>query len=161
VTDTDSGRNETGNVEARFLIRPNRSISKDGLVATFVGAFSVVLTIAVLFALMGAWLILPFAGLELGVFGGVLWWFYRHYDDFELVVVDRDQVRIVRRRGSVEMKYEFQRYWVRVDIDPVPHPWRTPRLFLRSHGNRVEFGSDLTGAERIELARHLKMAIAE
>jgi uncharacterized membrane protein len=46
------------------------SISPVGLLRVFVGLAATVLAIGVGFALVGAWLVLPFAGLEVLVLGG-------------------------------------------------------------------------------------------
>jgi uncharacterized membrane protein len=51
------------------------SISPVGLLRVFVGLAATVLAIGVGFALMGAWLVLPFAGLEVLMLGGA----FLHY----------------------------------------------------------------------------------
>ena len=48
---------------------PNCSISPTGLLCAFAALAAVTLAIATGFALMGAWLVLPFAGLEVLALG--------------------------------------------------------------------------------------------
>lgn len=143
----------------QFVVRPNRSLSREGMVFAFVSITAVLLTIAGAFTLMGAWLIFPFAGLEALVVGGVFLWFYRHYDDHEYIVVEGDVVTITRRVGSQESVHNFQRYWTRVTLERDPHPLRPPHVLLGSHGVRVEIAADLSTDERLEFARHLQAAI--
>jgi uncharacterized membrane protein len=145
----------------QFVVRPNRSLSREGMLVAFFSITAVLLTIAGAFTLMGAWLIFPFAGLEALVFGGVFLWFYRHYDDHEYIVVEGDAVTITRRFGGRESVHSFQRYWTRVTVEPDPHPLRPPHILLGSHGVRLEIAADLSGEERMDFAQHLKAALQQ
>ena len=57
----------------RFLIRPNCSLQWREVVRFYLGIAAVSFGIAVAFALQGAWLVLPFAGIEMAVLGGALY----------------------------------------------------------------------------------------
>lgn len=103
-----------------ILIRPNRSLSRCGLLTLFGGFAVVTVAITMGFAAMGAQLVLPFAGLELAVVGGVFYWIDRHANDFEEVVIGRDRVYLIRRHGRMWTQYEFQPYWTRAQLSPGP-----------------------------------------
>jgi uncharacterized membrane protein len=141
------------------MIRPNRSLSRGGMVVAFIVITLVVMTVATVFALMGAWLVLPFAGMETVLFGGVFYWFYRHYGDCEYIMIEGDRVRILRRRGTLETDYEFERYWVRVTLEDSDRRGRPQRVFIGSHGRRVEIAADLSQDEKPEFVSHLKNAL--
>lgn len=143
----------------RIMIRPNRSLSRGGMVVAFVVVTLVVMTVATVFALMGAWLVLPFAGMETLLFGGVFYWFYRHHGDCEYIMIEGDRVRILRRRGAQETDYEFERYWVRVTTENSGGRGRPQRVFIGSHGRRVEIAADLSQDEKPEFISHLKNAL--
>jgi uncharacterized membrane protein len=145
----------------QFVVRPNRSLSREGMLVAFFSITAVLLTIAGAFTLMGAWLIFPFAGLEALLFGGVFLWFYRHYDDHEYIVVEGDLVTLIRRFGGRESIQNFQRYWTRVTVEPDPHPLRPPHVLLGSHGVRLEIAADLSAEERVDFARHLRAALQQ
>ncbi len=53
----------------RSVSKPNCSISPAGLLCVFAALAAVALTIGIGFAMLGAWLILPFAGLEIVALG--------------------------------------------------------------------------------------------
>lgn len=141
------------------MIRPNRSLSRGGMVVAFVIVTLVVMIVATVFAFMGAWLVLPFAGMEAALFGGVFYWFYLHYGDCEYIMIEGDRVRILRRRGALETDYEFERYWVRVTLEDSDRRGRSQRVFIGSHGRRVEIAADLSQEEKPEFVSHLKNAL--
>jgi uncharacterized membrane protein len=143
----------------RIMIRPNRSLSREGMVVAFVLVTAVVMTIAIVFALMGAWMVLPFAGMEALLFGGIFYWFYRHYDDCEYVLIEDNRVRILRRQGSLETDYEFERSWLRVTLEDNDRRGRPQRAYLSSRGKRIEIAKDLNQDEKLEFVWHLRSAL--
>ena len=108
---------------------------------------------------MGAWMVLPFAGLEALLFGGIFYWFYRHYDDCEYVLIEENHVRILRRRGTLETDYEFERNWLRVTLEDNDRRGRPQRAFLSSHGRRIEIAKDLNQDDKLEFIQHLRSAL--
>lgn len=146
--------------DLRILVRPNRSLSPRGMVL-FVAAFAVVsLGIGAGFALAGAWLVLPFAGLEVAIVAAAFEVMRRHAGDYELIAVQGDDVIVERRCGTATVSHRFQRYWARVVYEGATRPWESPRVRIRSHGRSVEVGAFSTDAGRDRLARSLGEALA-
>lgn len=139
-----------------MLIQPNRSLSPKGIIL-FLGAFIVlVVTIVLGFALAGAWLILPFAGLEIVLIAAMCRWMYHHHTDQEVVLLQGDKLTIVQRQAGHERRHEFQRYWTHVRVESGGHAWYPSRLMIGSHGNFVELGADVTETARKKLAYDLQ-----
>jgi len=138
----------------RVLVRPNRSLSFRAMVVLFAGIAAFVITIGIGFSLAGAWLVLPFAGLEVVVVGVVLYLLVRHNDDHDLIVIHHDRVMVVRRHGGRERHEEFQRYWVKVELRR-GRSWYPSRLSIGSHGRFVTIGADISEEERRALAARL------
>lgn len=138
----------------RVLVRPNRSLSLRAMVLLFAGIAAFVITIGIGFSLAGAWLVLPFAGLEVAVVGAVLYLLFRHIDDHDLIVIHHDRVMVVRRQGGRERHEEFQRYWVKVELRR-GRSWYPSRLSIGSHGRFVTIGADISEEERSALAARL------
>jgi uncharacterized membrane protein len=109
--------------------------------------------VAVVFSALGAWLILPFAGLEAMALYLAFNWVARHAQDSESLVIRGDAVILAVREAAQTRHYEFNRAWARVVVD---RRARDVRLALRSHGNEVEVGRYLDGGGRQRLARELK-----
>lgn len=144
----------------RITVRPNRSLTPHGMMFLLAGLNVIVLTVGVGFTLVGAWPILPFAGLEMVLVSAVVYRLWRHSDDHEAIEIERDRVRVKRRRGSWEWSADFQRYWTQVRLEP--RRGRQPsRLKLGSHGRYVTIAADVNEDERVSLSSALKTALRE
>lgn len=142
----------------RVLIRPNRSLSPRGMVVLFAGMAAFAMALGIGFSLVGAWLVLPFAGLEVAVVGAALYWLYRHADDHELIIMDNDHVTVIQYRGGRERSDVFQRYWAKVTLERCGR-WYPSRLKLGSHGHFIMIGADIGEDERQTLSARLNEAL--
>jgi len=107
------------------------------------------LAIAAGFAAAGAWVIIPFAGLEVAALIAAAVVVLRRAGDFERVAVSGDRVLVeIRERGLAE-QFEFHRGWARVVTGKSGMP------ALRSHGRTVEIGRYCGEEGRRHLAREL------
>lgn len=113
----------------------------------------VTLTIAVVFAAFGAWMVLPFAGLEVVALILAFDWLARHATDSESLEIRGDAVRLAVREQSQTRHYELNRAWARVVVDARAS---SVRLALRSHGREIEVGRYLDAGGKRHLARELK-----
>jgi uncharacterized membrane protein len=119
------------------------------------------MTIALGFLLAGAWMVLPFAGLEVVVIGAVFYYLvYRHGDDHDMVLIDGDCLSIIKREGRSESRYDFQRYWARVSLERGRYTSYPSCLLVGSHGQFVEIAANLREEERKALAKKLRALIA-
>ena len=132
------------------VARRNNSLSSSGRVFAFGFIFVVSVGIACAFAALGAWLILPFAGLEMLV---LFWAFHhveRHATDYERIAIAGDKVSIEIREVGRARHHELSRYWAQVVVSR-----DGARLALRSHGREVEIGRHRNDAQRLALAREI------
>jgi len=107
------------------------------------------LVIAGGFAAAGAWLIIPFAGLEVAALMTAAAVFLRRAGDFERVAVCGDRVLVEFRERGLAEQFEFHRGWARVVTGKSGMP------ALRSHGRTVEIGRYCGEEGRQHLAREL------
>ena len=126
-----------------------------GIVFGSLAAFS--LLIAVVFSALGAWLILPFAGLEAMALYWAFRWVKRHAQDSESLVIRGDAVLLAVREAAHTRRYEFNRAWARLVVQQ--NARRDVRLALRSHGREIEVGRYLDGGAKQRLARELKVRL--
>lgn len=140
----------------QILIRPNCSLSWSSTLAFF-GVISLVsLSVALFLALMGAWPVLPFAGLELLALGSCLYYGACKAHCYEHISIDDREIVIARGRRREHERYGFQRYWARVELQRPRRGWYSNRLRITSHGRAVEIGRYLTDEEREQLAESLR-----
>lgn len=109
--------------------------------------------IALGLAAIGAWPVLPFAGLELVALWIAFRRFAREADDFQRVTIRGDRLLVEScTRGRVE-RYEWNRYWTQVVVRDGSG---NCHVALRSHGREIEFGRCLSDGARLSAARKLR-----
>ncbi|MFQ5937631.1 MAG: DUF2244 domain-containing protein [Acidiferrobacterales bacterium] len=139
----------------QVLIRPNRSLSRRAMVWLVAAYTGLMLAIGLGFLHAGAWMVLPFAGIEALLIAAIFYFLvYRHVDDHEIIILDGENIGIVKKVAGTETRLDFQRYWTRVTVER--DRWRSPRLILRSHGRAIEIASQLSEDARSALAGKLK-----
>jgi uncharacterized membrane protein len=136
------------------VARSNDSLGTRGRWQIFGALAAVSLGLAAAFALVGAWPVLPYSVLELAVLAGAFAWCDRHATDWERLVVAGDRVVVETGRGRKRERREFNRYWLRVEVEDGLS--RSPRVVLRGGGASCEFGKALPARERLAVARELR-----
>ncbi len=111
------------------------------------------LVIAVGFAAAGAWLIIPFAGIEIAALGVTAWFIFRRASDFERLAVRGDRILVQIRERGLAQQFEFDRYWARLEAGAAG------AVSLRSHGRAVEIGRYCGEEGRQLLVRELRALV--
>ena len=138
----------------RFELLPNRS-SSWAQTRRFLMVIALLNgLIALLFAWQGLWLILPFSGFEVAALGAGLYCCSRATYRRELILVEGEQVVVLRGGDRIECRDEFARAWIRLQWQPVGERG-CGRLLLGSHGRFSEVGAFLVETERRQLAGDL------
>lgn len=106
--------------------------------------------VAAAFAAAGAWLIIPFAGLEIVALGVAAWWTFRREGDFERLAFDGDRILVEIREQGLSRQFEFNRCWARLVTG------RAGAVALRSHGREIAIGRFCGEESRQELAREVR-----
>jgi uncharacterized membrane protein len=119
-----------------LTLKRNCSISPSGLACVFFALAAVVLVIGAGFAIAGAWLILPFAGLEVLLLGGAFMLQARHAADYERIALESGRLSVEVSEGERVERYDMDARGVRVEVE----------------GTRVTVGD---ARRRLELGRHL------
>ncbi len=145
-------------VDFSFIARPNCSLSARSRLSVVALISLVSLTIAISFSFIGAWLILPFAGLELVALAYAFYVIHCHSHDYESICIDEHHIAIQKRNHKITNRVIFQRYWAQVFLQDLPNGEQS--LFLRSHGKNIQFGRNLMSNEqRQKLAAQLKQLV--
>jgi uncharacterized membrane protein len=149
------------NNQSRFVIMPNRSLSWHGNLIFFLFMVVISFGIAGAFAMLGYWVVLPFAGLEMIVLGAALYLCSVRSSRCEVISLANDTVEVVIGRHKPEHSHTFNRYWMRVVLTPPRARGHPSRLLLCSHGRELEIGACLNNEERQQLARALEKSLAK
>lgn len=138
-----------------FQSRPNHSLTRlqERLIFRSLAALSFAAAIG--FLLLGYWLIVPFAGLEIGLLAWAFGAQRRREEDYERLTIDGDLIVLEWRAGPHWERREMNRQWARVVCD-CRTPGRGCRLSVSSHGRETEVGQYLSDEARLQLAATLR-----
>ncbi len=139
----------------RYTLCPNRSLDWRTTKGVFLGFAGCMGLFSAYWVAQGAWLVLPFFGLELLVLGMGLYASALASSRREVIEIDGADLRVLRGGRRLEQAEALPRYWTRVVLSTDPAGWYASRLWLASHGRRVQVGSALVEQERLELAAEL------
>jgi uncharacterized membrane protein len=136
-----------------LLLKRNCSISPSGLLWVFGLIAVVTLGIAAAFAAAGAWMILPFAGIEIVALGIAFALNGRHAGDYERIQLGEDSLRVEVCESDSVRYHEFNKARASVRVAGEGH---SMRVLLGVPGRSLEVGRHLQAQARLELAGELK-----
>ena len=144
--------------EGWIVIQPNRAASwrTNQIFLLLIGSLSVL--IAGGSAVLGAWLILPFAGVEILLLVSLLWYVNTVHSRQEVVHFSDVEVVVEKGRNVPVLKWKCLRPWCRFNLYK-SHPWYPQRLKLRCHNREIEIGEFLPESERSELRAYLRQIL--
>ncbi|WP_323844440.1 DUF2244 domain-containing protein [Microbulbifer magnicolonia] len=153
---TEVGRNSSRC--ACILLQPNQSLSLSGNLWVFVSLVAVSLGISLAFALAGAWMILPFAGLELLLLAVLFGYVYLEGTRREVIRISNERVVLDCCKGHRQQSVyhrEFARESLAVLVRMGGSATEPASVSFSGPEGCLEIGDFLTDAERADLVRKL------
>jgi uncharacterized membrane protein len=152
---------KTSAIPFAVTLRPNRSLSREGLVGIIALVAALNLVAGLFFWVAGAWPVLGFMGLDVAL----IWWAMRRNwldgDRYERIAIDGDVVTLQRKpHRSERSQQDFNRRWLRVHLEMDEARELIGRLYLAYRGERHEIGSFLGAEDRLSLSKALRAALA-
>jgi uncharacterized membrane protein len=138
-----------GNAGFSLTLKRNCSTSPAGLAGVFLALALVVLVIGTGFAIAGAWLVLPFAGLEVLLLGAAYLLYARHAADYERIVLDSGRLTVEVADAGNTARYEMEARRARVCLE-------RQRVVLRGAREELELGRHLDAELRARFAAELQ-----
>ena len=139
----------------KFEIRPNEAANGKALLLCVLVLTFTISAIGIIFALQGAWLILPFAGIEIIVLLASALYVGLRRKNYEMLVISKNFVHITKRVRSRKTVRSFVKQWVRVELCSGRTRHEPSRLLVGASGHRVEIGRSLTTESKERLHRQL------
>jgi uncharacterized membrane protein len=137
-----------------LVLKRNCSISPAGLACVFAALAAAALGIGAGFAIAGAWLILPFAGLEVLLLAGAFVLQARHAADYERIELHDGRLSVEVAEAARRARYELDARRVRVGMQGA-------MLVLQGPGAELELGRHLDADSRIAFAAELKRRLGD
>ncbi|MDG5499538.1 DUF2244 domain-containing protein [Marinobacter sp. BGYM27] len=119
--------NESG---IRLLLAPNRSLSWRGNVRIWLVLCAVSLLISIGMLTAGAWVVLPFAGLEVLAVGAGFYYTARQCQRQEVLTFSDNNLRLEKGVNHIEASWDLPRHYTRLKMTEPRHVWTPRRLFL-------------------------------
>jgi uncharacterized membrane protein len=139
-----------GSPQFSRVLKRNCSMSPAGLAKVFAALAALVLAIGAGFAVAGAWLILPFAGLEVLLLMAAFVLYGRHAADYEKIELDSGQLTVEVAEGG--RLASTRMHGARVAMEE-------GRVVLRDAKEELEIGRYLGAEARAELAAELEQKL--
>lgn len=145
----------------RIVLTANASMTQPQTVVFLAVVLACLLGLGVAFAMLGAWPVLPFAGLE---WLALAYGMKKTLDQTGIQeVLTLSNGTLIWERGRIrpETSTRFPCAWLVLEWSRPDNRNHPRRLFLRSHGQRLEVGSFLTDDEREILAQTLGQLLTD
>jgi uncharacterized membrane protein len=142
-----------------IVAEPNRSASWQTNKFVLIAMCCLSAVIAGVFAFVGAWLILPFAGLEMLALGSTLYYVcwklrYRH-----VVTLEDEIVLIQKGHYHPLQQWRFERDSTTIQVTTQSHPWDAPQISLCNRGDQVSLGEFLSKEDTDKLLALLRQRL--
>jgi uncharacterized membrane protein len=143
-----------GNAGFSLTLKRNCSNSPAGLAGVYSALAVVVLGIGAAFAFAGAWLVMPFAGLEVLVLAAAYLAYARHAADYERIVLESGRLTVEVAEAHRVSRYEIEARLAEVYLEAVKP--QGARVKLRGAREELELGRHLDERTRVEFAAELQ-----
>ena len=140
-----------------LTIKRNCSISPQDLLYVLAFVSCVSLGIAAGFAYLGAWPVLPFAGIEVLALTLAFYLNGRHAADYERIALAGETLVVEASDAGRLRRQEFSAPWLRLEER---RHGPDLRVVLRSGTAAIEVGRHLDTARRASLAAHLRRSFS-
>ena len=111
------------------------------------------------FALLGAWPILPLAGLELTALGGALYWVNWKLEYRHVIRLTEDLITVDKGYFVPKRRWCFERQQSALRVVPEPHHWQGPELSVHDRLSETRVGDFLSREETLELLNLLRQEL--
>ncbi|MGI9285246.1 MAG: DUF2244 domain-containing protein [Pseudomonadales bacterium] len=142
----------------QIVLTPNRSMSWRGNQYFILSLLLLSGAIGLGFALVGAWVVLPFAGLEMLALSGALYYVSWKLNYRQVIHFKNNDLTIEKGYYSPKKTWRFKREDAALNIEPQRHPWDAPTIRLQHKQDLIVIGEFLSQADHTQLLNTLRDA---
>lgn len=145
----------TNNSSFLAVLTPNRSMTWEQNKKVLAAMFAVSLVIGLSFVALGAWPILPFAGLEILLVGIGMYYVSWKLNFQETIRIEGDALHIQKGVHYPKYHWRWQASHTQLIKQASRYRLSAPTLFLKHLNERIEIGDFLTKKEKKQLCQAL------
>lgn len=141
-----------------LTLQPNRSANWRQNKIVIISMAALVLSVALAWAMVGVWIVLPFAGFEVGLLAFLM---YRvSYFTYQKQIITIDKQTLTFHAGVYYPKrcYAFDKDKVAVDTIEPQTEYEQTHISLNDGRQKIAIGQFLNQADRLTTLEHLKKA---
>ena len=117
------------------------------------------LTISLVFAMSGLWMIVPFAGAEVIALVALMYHVARKCHRQQVIYVEQDRIRVEEGYHSPRFAWDSELFWTRLIVNKSPHTWHPDKLILRGRQRQIEIGEFLNEEDKKQLVAKLRSLV--
>lgn len=147
---------EKRSTQSILTLSPNRSLTWAEAKWIMAIMVAVVMIIAIAWTFVGAWIVLPFAGVEVGLFVLLMYKVTRSTYLKQIVTFDDEQIRVemgINRRLSSQT---IPRLGTDIFYSETDRNWTTPKITLHNGSKRLQIGEFLNSEDMALLRESLE-----
>ena len=147
---------EKRSTQSILTLSPNRSLTWTEAKWIMAIMVAVVMIIAIAWTFVGAWIVLPFAGVEVGLFVLLMYKVTRSTYLKQIVTFDDEQIRVemgINRRLSSQT---IPRLGTDIFYSETDRNWTTPKITLHNGSTRLQIGEFLNSEDMALLRESLE-----
>jgi len=139
-------------------LTPNRSLSWRGNLKILYSLCGLSALIVTGMILAGAWVVLPFVGLELGALAVGLYYTALCCRQQEVLSLDDETLTLEKGVYRRQSRWQWPRRFTRVCLELPRHPWTPPAVYLSHRDDEVPLAPFLNHQDTTELVQALERA---
>ncbi len=141
---------------ASIVLEPNKSMSWEGNRRILFAMFIVNMVIGISFAMIGGWLILPFAGLEILLVGIGMYYVCWKLNFKQVIKIQAESFTLQKGVYFPAEEWQWQTGATQLLKQPSQYRMSPPTLYLKHLNERIEIGDFLNREEKKDLVAWFK-----
>lgn len=150
---------DTTKAQGHILMSPNVSLSWRGMKIYLWLISSLLFLIAMYFTYIGAWMVVPFAGLEILALNFLTVWVAYQCRRKQVIHVGDNWIRVEKGYQSPRYTWESELFWTRLVTHKSPYHGHLVKVFLHSKQRKLEIGEFLNEDDKKLLINTLRNVI--
>ena len=149
--------NQVGELKRQLIVlSPNKSMSWETNKKILIAMFAVAMIIGVSFASIGAWMILPFAGIEVTVVGIGMYYVCWKLNFKQTITLEAESFTVQKGVYFPKQEWQWQASQTYLLKQPSRYRMSPPTLYLKHLNQKIEIGEFLNRTDKKELQEWLR-----
>ena len=152
IQSTQSGASK----RQQIILSPNKSMTWETNKKILMAMFAVAMIIGISFASIGAWMILPFAGIEVTIVGVGMYYVCWKLNFKQTITLEAESFTVQKGVYFPKQEWQWQASQTYLLKQPSRYRMSPPTLYLKHLNQRIEIGEFLNRTDKKELQEWLR-----